>query len=213
MRRTTKKRRLSSDKKLLLWLVLIPLIFFLTVFYYDKKMSPIIRSIGMSDAQDIATEAINNAIRATLADPDIDYSALTVIDKDSAGQVVSVKTDPAIVNALTTSLTLNVLNSLEKLNETTIGIPIGSLTDLEFISGIGPDINIKICPTQSVFTDIESDFKSVGINQTRHRILIKVTVSLDLVFPTEIITADCSETVVVAETIIVGNVPDFYRQQ
>ena len=99
---------------------------------------------------------------------------------------------------------------MNELNETYIKIPLGTLFDSEYFAGRGPAISIELCPTQSVYTDISTRFESVGINQTIHSVLLTVTVGIDLVFPTRIVSAECSETVVVAETIIVGPIPDFY---
>ena len=180
------------------------------LIYYNARLAPLIEAIGMSDAQDIATAAINNAIKETLSNPDIDYSRLTIVEKTSDGLISSIRTNPEQINKLTTQITLELIDGLNELNETYIKIPLGTLFDSEYFAGRGPAISIELCPTQSVYTDISTRFESVGINQTIHSVLLTVTVGIDLVFPTRIVSAECSETVVVAETIIVGPIPDFY---
>ena len=192
----------------LLVLMLVLAVVFL--IYYNARLAPLIEAIGMSDAQDIATAAINNAIKETLKNPEIDYSRLTVVEKTSDGHISSIRTNPEQINKLTTQITLELIDGLNELNETYIKIPLGTLFDSEYFAGRGPAISIELCPTQSVYTDISTRFESVGINQTIHSVLLTVTVGIDLVFPTRIVSAECSETVVVAETIIVGPIPDFY---
>ena len=192
----------------LLVLMLVLAVVFL--IYYNARLAPLIEAIGMSDAQDIATAAINKAIKETLKNPEIDYSRLTVVEKTYDGHISSIRTNPEQINKLTTQITLELIDGLNELNETYIKIPLGTLFDSEYFAGRGPAISIELCPTQSVYTDISTRFESVGINQTIHSVLLTVTVGIDLVFPTRIVSAECSETVVVAETIIVGPIPDFY---
>ena len=203
-------RRLNRKAKILTFLVLLLVLAVLSFIYYNARLAPLIEAIGMSDAQDIATAAINNAIKETLKDPDIDYSRLTVVEKTSDGLISSIRTNPDQINKLTTQITLELLDGLSELDETYIKIPIGTLFDSEYFAGRGPSISIELCPTQSVFTDISTRFEAVGINQTIHSDLLTVTVGIDLVFPTRLVSAECSETVVIAETIIVGPIPDFY---
>lgn len=203
-------RRLNRKAKILTVLVLLLVLAVLSFIYYNARLAPLIEAIGMSDAQDIATAAINNAIKETLKDPDIDYSRLTVVEKTSDGLISSIRTNPDQINKLTTQITLELLDGLSELDETYIKIPIGTLFDSEYFAGRGPSISIELCPTQSVFTDISTRFEAVGINQTIHSVLLTVTVGIDLVFPTRLVSAECSETVVISETIIVGPIPDFY---
>lgn len=56
----------------------------------------------------------------------------------------------------------------------------------------------------------QSQFSDAGINQTRHQILLEVTVSVDILLPGGDLPAEISAQVPVAETIIVGSVPDTY---
>lgn len=203
-------RRTTRKKKVVTLLVLMLVLAVVFLIYYNARLAPLIEAIGMSDAQDIATAAINNAIKETLKNPEIDYSRLTVIEKTADGHISSIRTNPEQINKLTTQITLELIDGLNELNETYIKIPLGTLFDSEYFAGRGPSISIELCPTQSVYTDISTRFESVGINQTIHSVLLTVTVGIDLVFPTRIVSAECSETVVVAETIIVGPIPDFY---
>lgn len=211
--RGRRRQRFSFKKKALFALILLLVLTVTGCVYYNSRLAPLIEAIGMSDAQDIATAAINNAIKDTLRHPDIDYSKLTVVTKTSDGRIASIRTDPEQINKLTTQITLELLDGLSELDETYIKIPLGTVFNNEYFAGRGPAIPIELCPTQSVFTDISTRFEAAGINQTVHSVLLTVTVSIDLVFPTRILTAECSETVVIAETVIVGPIPDFYSEK
>ena len=79
------------------------------LIYYNARLAPLIEAIGMSDAQDIATAAINKAIKETLKNPQIDYSRLTVVEKTSDGHISSIRTNPEQINKLTTQITLCLL--------------------------------------------------------------------------------------------------------
>ena len=62
----------------------------------------------------------------------------------------------------------------------------------------------------SVNASFASEFTSAGINQTRHRILINTSVYISVMLPTGSAGTEVISEAVIAETVIVGDVPDSY---
>ena len=58
--RGRRRQRFSFKKKALLALILLLVLTVTGCVYYNSRLAPLIEAIGMSDAQDIATAAINN---------------------------------------------------------------------------------------------------------------------------------------------------------
>ena len=56
----------------------------------------------------------------------------------------------------------------------------------------------------------ENEFTEAGINQTKHRIILNVDVSVSILLPGFSTYTKVSNRFTVAETIIVGTVPDSY---
>lgn len=186
---------------------------FLIVFLLlDARIRPFIRNTAVVQAQNYAATVAGSAVPGILASEGADYSSLTEITRDSVGNIVSIQTDAMRINRIKSGINSAVASSLSSLDGKELGIPIGSLTGLALLNGRGPRLNAIISLTGSAQTHFVNEFSSAGINQTRHQIFLKTTVTLLVVFPTTTVTTAYTMTMLVAETIIVGKVPLAYGE-
>lgn len=80
----------------------------------------------------------------------------------------------------------------------------------KFFSGLGPDIQIKMMTDGTVETELKSEFKDAGINQTLHRIYLEVRCKVSILTPYDTIEETITNQVLLAEGVIIGNIPDTY---
>ena len=92
----------------------------------------------------------------------------------------------------------------------TLKLRFGSFTGLKLMSGKGPGIKIRISTIGNVKTDLKSEFVSKGINQTLHRIYLQVDSEVSILTPFDDITQSISNQVLLAENVIIGNIPNTY---
>ena len=92
----------------------------------------------------------------------------------------------------------------------TLKLRFGSFTGLKLMSGKGPGIKIRISTIGNVKTDLKSEFVSKGINQTLHRIYLQVDCEVSILTPFDDITQSISNQVLLAEKVIIGNIPNTY---
>ena len=112
------------------------------------------------------------------------------------------------VNRLKTN-TLNIINDeILALDQTDIGVPIGSIFLPELFSGRGKTIPVQIVAIRNSDGYFESHFTQAGINQTLHRLNMCVVVDVSILVLGRSASFTVSSEVVVAETIIIGDVPD-----
>lgn len=128
----------------------------------------------------------------------------------SADGVSMVEADTSKINSMTSELLINVQNALNNDYPAKLYIPLGSLTDYYILSSLGPVMPVKIIPISVVNSEIKDTFESVGINQVRHRIYLRLWVDMHyrgyLLDERETIET----SVPIAETVITGNVPQYY---
>jgi sporulation protein YunB len=116
------------------------------------------------------------------------------------------------VNRLKTD-TLNIINDeILALDSSDLGIPLGSLFLPEFLSGRGPQIPVQIISIRNSDASFQSKFSHAGINQTLHQITMSVLVDVTVLVLGQTERFQVASEVVVAETIIVGDVPDTFFQ-
>ena len=209
-RRHRYKRKTSSSFNK--WLVFILVIIF-TVYlfsFFDKKLRPTVTSIAEAKARFIATTAINEAVNEKLIENNITYSDLVSFQKNNEGQITALQANVVMMNKLKSALSITVSQKITEIDSAQISVPIGNLMNSEILSGWGPRIPVKLIPVGNVQMDFKNHFETAGINQTKHEIYLEVKGTVGLVLPTIQKSAEVVTTIPVAQTIIVGNVPQSY---
>ena len=62
----------------------------------------------------------------------------------------------------------------------------------------------------TVETDLKSEFKEAGLNQTLHRIYLEVKCNVNILTPYSTIKETIVNQVLLVEGVIVGNIPNTY---
>lgn len=173
---------------------------------YDDVMVELTRTQVTNSTSDL----INDAIAQQIATGKIEYDRIVYFEKDLNGKITALKTNIGEVNKLKTD-TLNIINDEILSGEhSQIGIPLGSLFLPEFFSGKGPEIPVKILSIRNSDASFESTFTHAGINQTMHQLRMCVLIDVSVLVLGETVSFTVSSDVVIAETVIVGAVPDTF---
>lgn len=200
----------KSKKSRKLKIVLVVMIIIGILIAMDFQIRPLVKSIAASQAQIISTKAISDAVQQELSRADIDYSDLVNIQKGPDGNISAISTNIQKANTLKASITLAIESKISHTKPKTVGIPLGTLTGIELFTGHGPNVKMKISLPSSTITDFKSQFCEAGINQTKHQIYINVHTNVYALIPGYPTNTTVDTNIMVAETIIVGNVPNVY---
>ena len=203
------KRIIRRCITVLLILLMIGLVGF---FFLRSKYYAVITSLAQTQVTNATSDLINDAVAYQISSGNIAYDRIVYFEKDLNGRITALKTNIGEVNALKTE-TLNTINEvILESDYFDIGIPIGSLIFPEFISGRGPQIPVRVLSVRNSDATFQSDFTHAGINQTLHQLNMCVLVDVTVLVLGRTISFTVNSEVVVAETIIVGDVPDTYLQ-
>ncbi len=173
-------------------------------------LRPTIERVAQSKLEAVAVTAIHTAVRDTFAQQAVGYDDLMTVSRDESGHVTAVTANPATVNQIKSDLSLQILNSLSQAGEVGVRIPAGSLTGSALLSGMGPGVGFHFVPYGSVDVDFHSTFTEAGINQTRQEVFLDVKTRVSAILPGFSADADVQTSVLVAQTLIVGSVPEHY---
>ena len=158
------------------------------------------------------SDLTNDAIAKQIAAGNIQYDRIVFFEKDLDGRITALKTNMSEVNRLKTDI-LNIINDeILALDHSDIGVPLGSLFIPEILSGKGPAIPVHILSIRNSDAVFLSDFSQAGINQTLHKLTMEVSVDVAILVLGQTSSFTLTSEVVVAETVIVGQVPDTYLQ-
>lgn len=177
-----------------------------------EKYSAIIRDLAETQVKNATSDLTNDAIGKQIANGNIAYDRIVYFEKDLNGRITALKTNISEVNRLKTDI-LNIINDeILALDGSDIGIPMGSIFFSEFFSGKGPSIPVHILSIRNADAQFQSDFAEAGINQSLHRLKMVVSIDVAVLVLGKTTGFSMESEVVVAETVIVGEVPDTYLQ-
>lgn len=179
---------------------------------FNIQLYPGIAILAESAAVNRAEEIIATAFSAALVAGGEAYDGLVTVGYRADGVVASLSCHMQKLNAARNGLLLAVLDALRTEEGITVGLPLGNLFGGELFSGRGPVVQVRILLAQGAHAYMESEFRSAGINQTLHRVLFTVSITLTVLVPTRSIQTTVTQSYCVAETVIVGEVPDAFTQ-
>ena len=194
--------------KLLILTILLVAVFLLLRDQYDR----VIQSLAQTQIANTTSDLTNDAIARQIASGDIRYDRIVYFEKDLDGRITALKTNMSEVNRLKTDI-LNLINDeILALDTMDIGIPLGSLILPQFFSGKGPHIPVHILSIRNSDATFTSNFSQAGINQTLHQLTMVVSIDVAMLVLGKTGSFTITSEVVVAETVIVGQVPQTFLQ-
>ena len=194
-------------RSILVFVIILSLFLVFRIKYRD-----VIRSLAQTQVKNTTSDLTNDAIAKQIAAGDIQYDRIVYFEKDLDGRITALKTNMSEVNRLKTDI-LNIINDeILALDTSDIGIPIGSLFLPEFFSGKGVAIPVHILSIRNSDANFASHFSQAGINQSLHQLIMEVSVDVAVLVLGQTSSFTIASEVVVAETVIVGEVPQTYLQ-
>lgn len=178
----------------------------------EAKLRPVVAEIASAQVQNTMTAVVENAVTADLAARQVSYADFIDIQRDEGGAITALTTDMARMNLLRAELAAAILEALEGVDVSDIQVPLGSLFDLEPLWAKGPALRVQAMTVGTVQAEFDSQLTSAGVNQTLHRIWMEVNVPMTLLLPGGEVETSFHTRLCVAETVIVGKVPDTYLQ-
>ena len=183
--------------------------FIFCTVYFRNNIVPTVMGSAIAEVRAMCTNSVNLAVTAVVGGG-LEYDDLFNVVKNEEGDIEMVQANSPEINMIAREIANLAQANLDQLGLKEISIPIGTFTGLALLMGLGPDVTISVMPIGSALCDFVSYFTSAGINQTLHKIYIDVHATINIVTPIDEPTITVKAEVLVAENLIVGNVPQFY---
>lgn len=193
-------------------ILLALLLLALLIGWTNRRIRPVLSAMAVSRVSNAVTVAVHDAIAAGIEREQVSYDDMVSIETDENGHVTVLKSNMARANLLRTELLAAALEEVSALaeGEESFSIPLGNLTGLDFLSGKGPGVKVQVLSVGAASAAFENAFLDAGVNQTLHQIMLNIDVTVEVLLPGETLETVVSTPVCVAETVIVGQVPETY---
>lgn len=195
------------------YILFIAIIIFILVIsniilvFFDKRVMPSITEIATIMAKSQTLDIINEK-SVDILSQEFKYDEMIKIEKDNEGNIILLQSDTVKLNYIAAKLATECNKQLSDMNNTTIKVPLGWMSDKSIFFNAGPKITMHIEPIGNISTNYESKFESAGINQTRHKIYLNVVAKIRLKLPLKSQDIEVNTQIPVSDTIIVGKIPN-----
>ena len=173
-------------------------------------LKPVLTSLATARVSNTVNGIVTAAVNETIYSGGVDYDQLISFEKDNEGKITAVKSNMAEFNRLQAAIADDILQRMAEVSTTDLSIPIGTLTGSPLLAGRGPCLHVRMQSVGTATARFDNQFSSSGINQTRHRIILDVDVHVSILLPGLTTYTKVSNEISVAETVIVGGVPETY---
>ena len=188
-------------------LVLVLLLLLIALLLADRNVKPLVFALAQARSAAMASQVLSGAMAEALGDG-VGYDELMNVRMDAKGQVALLSANTVRMNILADRAGAAAMRRLDSMTSEEVSVPLGSALGLTLFAGRGPRIPVSIVPVGSVSTSFKTEFEACDINQTRHKVYLELTASIRIVIPTGAKTTEVAANMLVAESIIVGAVPE-----
>ncbi len=184
----------------------------LFVWMVNRQIMPVFSSMATTKVTNTVTRLLEQTVNSYLTEQNISYQDIITLEKDENGAITALTTNMTRLNTMRNEILIRVSEAMDTLDEEELSIPVGNLTGITLLSGLGFDLPVQVVLVGTAGADFNQTFTAAGINQTHHQIMLDVSVTVNILLPGETETANVTTQVCAAETVIVGGVPDTYLQ-
>ena len=206
-----KKSQLKFIKKTAaVFIILLGFSIIFGIFVFSKYMRPRMISVTQSFAENRVSMIIDSEIKRLMLREFLSYDKVAIISRDENGRVTSVSANSVLINDFANDLDIAIGDKIESDDLVENRIYLSALLGLDILTGMGPKIPVRFQPVSVTHADISHTFEEAGINQTIHTINLSVTVEIEILMPFAYSRINVISDMPIAQTLIVGTVPDAY---
>lgn len=201
--------RKTSRKRLIKPLFILVVFFCIAIWYYMIVLVPIIKTYCTSKINSLTEQALNIAV-SNVINTTMNYDSIMSISYNNSGEITYISANQYIINTISREIIKDANERIKALDEDYMNIPIGTLSGIALFNGRGKPIKLSASPVAIIGSSFDSNFISVGINNTLHKIYLTITARVDMNLPIKKQTINVKQQILLCESVIVGKVPNVY---
>lgn len=202
------RQRKGEKRQFALALALGLVMALLLIRWFDSALRPQLIALSEAQIRNRLIQAADRSVAQALADGELSYGDMVTLQTGNG--LSTLTTDSVSLNRLRAAVLEDVIAQVEAIEGDSLGVPLGALTGIDLFSAAGPNLPIRVLSVTSAEGTFRNDFTGGGINQTLHRIMLDITLTARLLLPGGVVDVVVSTPVCVAETVIIGQVPQTY---
>lgn len=202
-----------SKPKIYFWtFIIFILLTFQSLYAIEKKLEPTLIILAKQKSEQLAKEAMNDALTKKISQLNLKFDEIVKIQKDAEGKIRGVNLEFKEYSRIVGESTQRIKSRLKELEENNIEsyIPLGMVTGNSFLADIGPKVPITFVPIGSVKTRLDTRLVEAGINMVLVTVYIYVEVNLRIVIPFAADQTTVTTEIPITQSLVIGDVPNYW---
>lgn len=192
------------------WLALLLVLAVAVTALSECWLVPMLSAIGTHRSQAFYQQTVYGIVADVMEEIGITGTDLVAIQTDQNGRLTAMTSDTATLNRLQTELNRRLSEELSSLDSMAFSVPVGSLFGGVFAAHRGPSLTFRLTANGIIAVRLEDCITPAGINQTCYTLSVTVDQDMLLLYAGRYQTLTLSSTVMVAQTVLFGEVPDTF---
>lgn len=201
--------RKTSRKHLIKPLFILVVFFCISIWYYMLVLVPIIKTYCTAKINSLTEQALNVAV-SNVINTTVNYDSIMTINYNQNGDINYITANQYMINTISREIIKDANERIKIIDEEYMQIPLGTLTGFALFNGRGMRIKLNASPVGIIKSSFDSNFVSVGINNTLHKIYLTINARVEMNLPIKKQIIDVNQQVLLCESVIVGQVPSVY---
>lgn len=189
-------------------IITIAIIIILIHILLDKVIYPLFSKKCIYLAKVIVTQISNQETEKIMQN--YTYKDLVTLQEDEEGNVTFLESNVVLINKIKSEIVNKIQTRFIETKDANIEIRLGAFTGSRLFSSLGPKIKIQVIPSGTITSTLETEFYSVGVNQSIHRIFLDINCTVSIMSPFETVSQSIENKILLSESVIVGNTPENY---
>lgn len=198
-----------KNKKIVALIIGVAIFYAISSYFIAVNVNPVIYTMAEAKVRIITNKSLSHAVTNTI-NQNTAYLDLINVVIDNSGKIKLIQTNTTRINSLARETTQLAMRNMEDLSGQGIDIPLGTLSGIPLLSGVGPVVRVNMIPMSALNVSFRSEFKEAGINQTIHKIYIAIHASVTVVVPGKNQVIETDAEMIVCENLLIGEVPQTY---
>ena len=202
-------KKIKTKYKVFIFFCAFVIFITLILLFFTNCVKPIMVKSSEAQARSSTSRAVNSAVQTVINESNV-YDDLIEITTNQEGKIVFIQVKSLMVNKLAKEVGKVAGQNLDLIKNQGVSIPLGTLSGIGFLVGVGPEITFHIMAIPTIHSKFSSEFTSAGINQTNHRIYLNIQTDVELILPTATKSIVVNSHILICEAILVGEIPSTY---
>lgn len=222
--RLKKYKNITGSDIILLIMIIILIISYIMLKVFTIKSEKILLNYAENKSKELSQLLVNNALEEIIIDANVED--IINLEKNQNNEIISLDFNNVKINEIELKISKNIQKNLKKLEENKKNsltekyyddkidiiyeVPMSIIYDVPILVGIGPKVPFKLDVLGNVKTNVITNIKEYGINNSLVEVILNMKINIQIILPFSSKNIVIESNVPLKTKVIQGKIPTYY---